>query len=127
MINTFADFEEAYNKLLEENKRLISENEIYYAELLQLRSINQEQEKDINLYKSQLKKITDEYQELKQQYEIVKIRSDKFMPLKRQISDEQILEIQELRKKGLTFSQIRKKTGWSNCTISRALNGYYDR
>ena len=45
---------------------------------------------------------------------------------KRQITDEQVQQIKDLRAKGLSYRAIEKETGWSSVTINRALNGVYD-
>lgn len=44
----------------------------------------------------------------------------------RKISDNQILDIKNLRNKGLSYRAIAKETKLSTCTVSRVLNGYYD-
>lgn len=49
-------------------------------------------------------------------------------PKERQISDSDILYIKTLkRKERLSYSSISSETGWSKATISRVMNGVYDR
>lgn len=45
---------------------------------------------------------------------------------KRQISDDEVKRIKELRASGVSYSQIKKETGWSSVTINRVINGIYD-
>lgn len=125
-INTIADLEEAYNNVLEENKRL----ELINRELLEK---CEEHELSLKKYKMMIKDanktlyiLEQDYNELEKKYNEVKERSDKFTPLKRQISDDQVQEIKDLRADGKTFKEIRVKTGWSNVTIARVLKGVYD-
>ena len=44
----------------------------------------------------------------------------------RQISNEQVQEIKNLRQQGLSYREIETKTTWSKFTINRVLNGFYD-
>lgn len=44
----------------------------------------------------------------------------------RQISNEQVQEIKNLRQQGLSYREIETKTKWSKFTINRVLNGFYD-
>ncbi|MGL5086459.1 MAG: helix-turn-helix domain-containing protein, partial [Clostridium sp.] len=45
---------------------------------------------------------------------------------KRQIANEEVEKIKELRASGLSYRAIAKETGWSNVTINRVINGIYD-
>ena len=64
----------------------------------------------------------DEYIE-KLEKEIECFREKKQFNLKqKQIRDKDIDRIKELRAKGLSYSKISDKTGWSKATISRVLN-----
>lgn len=86
-----------------EIERLNVINDKYFNELTKLREENRE-----------LKKITKTYCYLE--------------PKRRQITDEQIIYIKTLREKeGMSYKAIMKETGWSKATISRILNGKYDK
>lgn len=83
--------------------------------------------------KNELDKYKIEYQKLynsKEKYEneLNNLKSKSFIPRKRvqQITDQQILEIKNLRNNGLSYSKIECQTKWSKYTISRVLNGHYD-
>ena len=94
----------------------------------------------IENYKNQLKDLDEEHkneiQKLKNEYtKHIKNLEDKINDLeskidlqskKRQITDEQVQQIKDLRAKGLSYRAIQNQTGWSSVTINRALNGVYD-
>ena len=94
----------------------------------------------IENYKNQLKDLDEEHkneiQKLKNEYtKQIKEFEDKIKDLeskidlqskKRQITDEQVQQIKDLRAKGLSYRAIQNQTGWSSVTINRALNGIYD-
>lgn len=131
-ITTLADLEEEYNKLLENNKSLRYELQKYINKCddldKELKDTNKELTKsrdDFNSFFIKYDELEQKYKSLERKYEEVKVRADKFAPIGRQISDEQILEIKKLRAEGKTYREIRLATGWSNVTISRVLKGVY--
>ncbi len=84
--------------------------------------------------KNELEKYKIEYQKLynlKEKYEkeLNDLKSKSFIPRKRiqQITEQQILDIKKLRDEGLSYSEIECQTKWSKYTISRVLNGHYDK
>lgn len=132
-ISTFAEVEEEYNKLLDINKKLnyelrncMNRNDDLSKELKDTLKELRKSREDFNDYYSKYNELEQKYKFLKHEYEEVKVRADKFTPLKRQISDEQVQEIKKLRAEGKTYKEIRVATGWSNVTISRVLKGVYD-
>lgn len=78
-----------------------------------------------------LKKESKEKDELLEKYklEMEQLRKKAFIPKKKvqQITEQQIQEIKELRNDGLSYSEIESKTKWSKYTISKVLNGHYDK
>lgn len=60
--------------------------------------------------------------------DIAKLRNSKntLKPKEKQITDEDIQNIKDLRLCGLSYSEISNKTRWSKATVSRVLNGLYD-
>lgn len=117
-ITTLADIEEEYNKLIKINEGL-------RKELKETRKELSDRSDLFNKFYQRYTVLENEYKCLKKEYEKVKIRSDKFAPMQRQISDEQVKEIKKLRAEGKTYREIRLATGWSNVTISRVLKGVY--
>lgn len=84
--------------------------------------------------KNELEKYKIEYQKLynlKEKYEkeLNDLKSKSFIPRKRiqQITEQQILDIKKLRDEGLSYSEIECQAKWSKYTISRVLNGHYDK
>nr|WP_302661088.1 helix-turn-helix transcriptional regulator [uncultured Clostridium sp.] len=73
----------------------------------------------------------EENRKLKKQIKLLEERIKKtgyLEPKERQISNEQILYIKTLRvKEGLSYKAISEETGWSKATISRVINGAYDK
>lgn len=132
-ITTLADLEEEYNKLLEINSNLRYElqnsfnlNEDLRKEIKLTRKELRESREDFNSFFIRYSELEQNYKHLKSKYDEVKIRADKFAPMKRQISDDQVKEIKKLRSEGKTYKEIRVLTGWSNMTIARVLQGIYD-
>lgn len=82
---------------------------------------------DNNELKSELKKYKIEYHKLYKAYKNLQTKS--FIPKKKiqQITEQQIQEIKTLRNQGLSYSEIERNTKWSKYTISRVLNGHYDK
>lgn len=77
-------------------------------------------------YEKKLQKKQMEIDTLK--IEIQKLRDSKsnLKPKEKQITDEDIQKIKDLREIGLSYGEIANKTRWSKATISRVLNGLYD-
>ena len=132
-ISTLSDIEEEYNKLFEENKNLKYElqnlsnrNDDLLKDLQETTKLLNESREDFNSFFVRYDELEQKYKSLERKYEEVKVRADKFTPLQRQISDEQVQEIKKLRSEGKTYKEIRVATGWSNVTISRVLKGVYD-
>lgn len=95
----------------EENIRLIDENEKLKLEIKNL-------EKMLEPYKNKIKELSEENDNLK---------TKSFYPRTREITDEQIQEIKELRASGLSYRAIEEKTKWSRFTIGKAIKGEYDK
>lgn len=106
-------------QLERENERLKIYIENYKKQL------NDLDEKYIN----EVQKLKDEHNkkiiELEAEIEMLKGKIN-LQSRKREIKDEEVEKIKELRDSGLSYRAIAKETGWSNVTISRALNGIYD-
>ena len=90
-------------------------------------NVIQSLDNDNNELKNELKKYKVEYQKLYKSYKNLKTKA--FIPKKKiqQITDQQIQEIKTLRNQGLSYSEIERNTKWSKYTISRVLNGHYDK
>lgn len=71
-------------------------------------------EKQLNEKNKEIKKLNDELEKLKS--------NSKFKTKQKQISDEDIDKIKQLKKQGKSYSYISKETGWSKATISRVIN-----
>lgn len=91
------------------------------------KNVIQSLDNDNNELKSELKKYKVEYQRLYKSYKNFKTKA--FIPKKKiqQITEQQIQEIKTLRNQGLSYSKIEQVTKWSKYTISRVLNGHYDK
>lgn len=96
--------------LNEENLKLIDKIDELELELKDLKQMLQP-------YKNKIKELINENE---------KLRSKSFEPKTRQITDNQIKEIKDLRNSGFSYREIQHKTGWSKFTIGRVLNGEYD-
>ncbi|MDS6171630.1 hypothetical protein REL11_018035 [Clostridioides difficile] len=61
--------------------------------------------------------------------ELEEFKTKAFIPKrkKQQITQEDIDKIKNLARSGLSYSKIEKITKWSKCTISKVVNGYYDK
>ena len=72
-------------------------------------------------------KLNNENNKLKKELE--NLKSKVFIPKKKiqQITEQQIQEIKNLRNQGFSYSKIEQTTKWSKYTISRVLNGHYDK
>ncbi|CEQ01202.1 DNA-binding protein [[Clostridium] sordellii] len=71
-------------------------------------------EKQLNEKNKEIKKLNDELEKLKS--------NTKFKTKQKQISDEDIDKIKQLKKQGKSYSYISSVTGWSKATISRVIN-----
>ena len=75
----------------------------------------------VSFYEKQLIEKNQEIKKLNNELE--KIKSDnKFKIKQKQISDEDIERIKQLKENGKSYSYISKETGWSKATISRVIN-----
>lgn len=88
---------------------------------------NNDLKKELNEYKTEYQKLYKFYQKYKKELE--QIKSKALIPGKKiqQITDQQIQEIKTLRNQSLSYSEIERITKWSKYTISRVLNGHYDK
>lgn len=77
-------------------------------------------------YEEKLLKKQHEIEMLKQELELLRKNKSTLKPKEKQITDEDINHIKNLKISGLSYSAISNKTKWSKATISRVLNGYYD-
>lgn len=106
-------------QLIRENERLKIYIENYKN---QLKDLNEEHRNEIQKLKNEYTKYIEELEDrIKDLESKIDLQSKK-----RQITDEQVQEIKDLRAKGLSYRAIQKETGWSSVTINRALNGIYD-
>lgn len=106
--------------LSRENERLKIYNENYRN---QIKNLEEAHEKEIQELKSEYEKKIEELENIiKKQKSIINLQTRK-----REITDEEVQEIKDLRASGLSYSKIAKKTEWSTFTISRVLNGAYDK
>lgn len=134
-INELDDFMKRYNASKQGLKAdfTTKDFDILINEINKLKEINlknknviQSLDNDNNELKSELKKYKIEYQKLYKSYKNLQTKA--FIPKKKiqQITEHQIQEIKNLRKNGLSYSEIERQTKWSKYTISRVLNGHYD-
>lgn len=88
---------------------------------------NNELKKELSKYETEYQKLYKFYQKYKKELE--QIKSKALIPGKKiqQITDQQIQEIKTLRNQSLSYSEIERITKWSKYTISRVLNGHYDK
>lgn len=56
-----------------------------------------------------------------------KLNNMKLKPREQQITTEDIKRIKDLKKQGLTYRKIANEVNWSICTISKVVNGVYDK
>lgn len=97
-------------KLYIENykKQLDDLDKKYFKEVQQLKN---EHKKQIKEFESKIKKLESKIN---------------LQTRKREITDEEVKKIKELRALGISYSKIQKETGWSSVTINRVINGIYD-
>ena len=96
---------ELYNKQLDLNKELNFELKTRMLEVHQLKN-------DLRKIKRQLREVTK--------------KADKFKRVKK-ITPCDITWIKNLRAEGLSYTKIENLTSWSKYTISKVLNGAYDK
>ncbi len=106
-------------QLIRENERLKIYIENYKN---QLKDLDEEHRNEIQKLKNEY---TKQIKEFEDKIKYLEIKID-LQSKKRQITDEQVQEIKDLRAKGLSYRAIQNQTGWSSVTINRALNGIYD-
>lgn len=75
----------------------------------------------VSFYEKQLNEKSQEIKKLNNELEKIKLYS-KFKIKQKQISDEDIERIKQLKEDGKSYSYISKETGWSKATISRVIN-----
>ncbi|RDY23693.1 XRE family transcriptional regulator [Romboutsia maritimum] len=78
------------------------------------------------IYEKKLQKKQIELDNLKIEIEKLKNYKNSLKPKEKQITDEDIEFIKELRNSGLSYREISNETRWSKATVSRVLNGIYD-
>lgn len=64
---------------------------------------------------------------IKELENVRKLSNSKLKPREQQITQKEIDYIKELASQGLTYRRIKDKVGWSINTISRVMNGVYDK
>lgn len=106
-------------QLERENERLKLYIEDYRKQLIDI----------VDRYEEEVLKLKNEHDEQTKKLEEKIGKLERMINLqakKREITDEEIQEIKDLRAKGLSYSKIAKETEWSKFTISRVLNGAYE-
>lgn len=107
------------DQLRMENERLKIYNENYRKQLgEQSEKFKDEIQKLKNEHLRQIKELEDKIKKLESKINL--------QTRKRQISDDEVKRIKELRALGMSYSKIEKETGWSSVTINRAIKGIYD-
>lgn len=82
---------------------------------------------EIEILNSEITKTNDTIKIYREELEEFKTKA--FIPKrkKQQITQKDIDKIKKLSQDGLSYSKIQKITKWSKCTISKVINGYYDK
>lgn len=125
---TLTDIEKTYYEMKNAYDDIVSQFNITDRKYLLLKEEYEELKTEVQKLKNEnikkdamLQSVQFENQKLKQQLsEVGMIKKT------RQITDEQVKEIKELRANGLSYRAIEKQTGWSSVTINRAIKGIYD-
>lgn len=119
--------DEFMNRYNQNDKLYVEDFNILIEEINKCKNVIQSLDNENNELKSELKKYKVEYQKLYKAYKNLQTKS--FIPRKKiqQITEQQIQEIKTLRNQGLSYSEIERNTKWSKYTISRVLNGHYDK
>lgn len=125
---TLTDIEKAYNELQNKYNDLISEANQNERNYLVIKEKYDELQEEVNKLKVELREKNLKFQLLESENKKLKKDLSEVGMIKktRQITDEQVKEIKELRAKGLSYRAIQNQTGWSSVTINRVLNGIYD-
>ncbi|HHQ8795683.1 TPA: helix-turn-helix domain-containing protein [Clostridioides difficile] len=77
-------------------------------------------------YESKLQKKQFEVDSLKSELDRLRSYKNSLKPKEKQITDDDINNIKNLRRYGLSYKEISNQTSWSKATVSRVLNGLYD-
>lgn len=119
--------DEFMNRYNQNDKLYIEDFNTLIEEINKYKNVIQSLDNENNELKSELKKYKTEFKKLYKAYTILQTKS--FIPKKKiqQITEQQIQEIKTLRSQGLSYSEIERNTKWSKYTISRVLNGHYDK
>lgn len=137
-ISKLDEFMNRYNQndklYIEDFNTLIEEINKYKKVIQSLDNENKALKSEKNLFltcyekdRIVIDKLNNENNKLKKELE--NLKSKAFIPKKKiqQITEQQIQEIKTLRNQGLSYSEIERNTKWSKYTISRVLNGHYDK
>lgn len=114
------------NRLTRENERLKNRLDILEKELNKLKY---EEDPEYLKVKEELRIVVKDNIELKRKLNNVnkQLNNVKLKPREQQITIEDIKMIKELKKQGLTYRKISSEVNWSICTISKVINGAYDK
>ena len=137
-ISKLDEFMNRYNQndklYIEDFNTLIEEINKYKKVIQSLDNENKALKSEKNLFltcyekdRIVIDKLNNENNKLKKELE--NLKSKAFIPKKKiqQITEQQIQEIKNLRNQGLSYSKIEQITKWSKFTISKVLNGHYDK
>lgn len=125
---TLADIEKAYFDMRDKYNNLTSEANLMERKYLGIKERYDEIQNEVQKLKNELRDKGSKLQLVEaENVKLKKQLKDMGMIKKtRQITNEQVQEIKELRKQGLSYRAIEEATGWSSVTINRAINGIYD-
>ena len=114
------------NRLTRENERLKNRIDTLEKELNKLKY---EEDPEYLKAKEELRIVVKDNIELKRKLNNVnkQLNNIKLKPREQQITSEDIKMIKELKKQGLTYRKISSEVNWSICTISKVINGVYDK
>ena len=114
------------NRLTRENERLKNRIDILERELNKLKY---EEDPEYLKAKEELRIVVKDNIDLKRKLNNVnkQLNNIKLKPREQQITSEDIKMIKELKKQGLTYRKISSEVNWSICTISKVINGAYDK
>ena len=129
----FKEFFEQKNKennyLLEEEKECLQCNK-YKNWIEQAKDLIKQTEEAYKVLKNEYNKLLKVNKELERENLKLKKMLQEKPPMQQkqqQISIEDIEKIKELRGLGCSYSQIASDVGWSKYTVSKVLNGHYDK
>lgn len=114
------NIQEEYDRLVKNNEMLWNDYQKLEDEYKELQEKNRKLKVELSVYKSNLKSAKEEIKLLKN------MQFASIQKKQRQITDEQVQQIKDLRAEGMSYAKITKETGWSSVTINRVLNGIYD-